>query len=104
MCFCPEEMDHNSVHAAVNATVAVLNSSAQILSNSTMVTSTIVHAAGSVVGPQFARQVMKKFNNFTVVDKVPPEMMHLVGEHWYGKLSLGRKNFFNTYSFYKNRN
>lgn len=82
MCFCPEEMDHNSVHMAANTTTAVLKLTAESFSNSTMISSTIVQAA-STIGPHFARQIMKKYNNMTVADKVPPEMLHLVGEHWY---------------------
>lgn len=82
MCFCPQDMDDNSVHMAVNATTAILKTTAESMTNSGMVTSTIVQAA-STIGPHFARQIMKKYNNMTVVDKVPPDMLHLVGEHWY---------------------
>ncbi|XP_014472264.1 PREDICTED: rhodopsin-like [Dinoponera quadriceps] len=32
--------------------------------------------------PHFMRQIMG-FNNQTVVDKVPPDMLHLVDPHWY---------------------
>ncbi|XP_046412591.1 rhodopsin-like isoform X1 [Neodiprion fabricii] len=36
----------------------------------------------STMGPQVARQWMR-FNNQTVADKVPPEMLHLIDPHWY---------------------
>nr|AGH15791.1 long wavelength sensitive opsin 2 [Ceratosolen solmsi] len=36
----------------------------------------------SITGPHFAHRVMS-FNNETVADKLPPEMLHLVGAHWY---------------------
>ncbi|XP_012278711.1 rhodopsin [Orussus abietinus] len=57
----------------------------------TRVNESLVHTVGAVaivsdvlttIGPQFARQYMK-FNNHTVVDKVPPEMLHLIDTHWY---------------------
>ncbi|XP_031847305.2 long wavelength sensitive opsin 2 [Nomia melanderi] len=36
----------------------------------------------TTVGPQFARQIMR-FNNQTVVSKVPEEMLHLIDTYWY---------------------
>ncbi|XP_024877201.1 rhodopsin-like [Temnothorax curvispinosus] len=33
-------------------------------------------------GPRAMRQLMG-FNNITLVDKVPPDMMHLIDSHWY---------------------
>lgn len=38
-------------------------------------------------GPRTMRQIMN-FNNQTVVDKVPPEMIHLVDPHWSLCISL----------------
>ncbi|XP_012261693.1 rhodopsin-like isoform X2 [Athalia rosae] len=36
----------------------------------------------STIGPQVARQWMR-YNNQTVADKVPAEMLHLIDPHWY---------------------
>lgn len=36
----------------------------------------------TTTGPQFARQLMR-FNNQTVVSKVPEEMLHLIDLYWY---------------------
>lgn len=36
----------------------------------------------TTVGPHFARQIMR-FNNQTVVSKVPEEMLHLIDPYWY---------------------
>ncbi|KAG7200522.1 hypothetical protein KM043_001086 [Ampulex compressa] len=36
----------------------------------------------TTIGPKMAPQWMR-YNNQTVVDKVPPEMLHLVDNHWY---------------------
>jgi hypothetical protein len=38
--------------------------------------------ATSIIGPNYAHQIMN-FNNQTVADKLPSEMLHLVGAHWY---------------------
>lgn len=81
MCVCPQEMDHPIVAAAVNATAEFATSPGVPSSTSTMVSTAVVHAA-STIGPHFARQVMR-YTNITVADKVPPEMLHLVGPHWY---------------------
>lgn len=35
----------------------------------------------TTVGPKFARQWMR-FNNQTVVSKVPEEMLHLIDTYW----------------------
>lgn len=35
----------------------------------------------TTTGPQFARQLMR-FNNQTVVSKVPEEMLHLIDLYW----------------------
>lgn len=35
----------------------------------------------TTVGPHFARQIMR-FNNQTVVSKVPEEMLHLIDTYW----------------------
>lgn len=55
-----------------------LSSSTTFLPEATSIVSTSM----PTIGPQFARQYMN-FNNHTVVDKVPPEMLHLVDPHWY---------------------
>lgn len=52
-------------------------------------TSTIIPGQSSVIisnilttnGPQAMRQLMR-YNNQTVVDKVPPEMLHLIHPYW----------------------
>ena len=80
MCICPQDID-----SAMFSTASV-SIPESIASNSTAITSTIgieimAHIT-STVGPHFARQVMK-FNNYTVVDKVPPDMLDRVGSHWY---------------------
>lgn len=36
----------------------------------------------TTLGPHAARQYMR-FNNQTVVDKVPEDMLHLIDSHWY---------------------
>ncbi|XP_016840672.1 rhodopsin-like isoform X2 [Nasonia vitripennis] len=82
MCVCPQEMEHPIVAAGVNATGEFDASSGSASSTTTMVTTAAVQVA-STIGPHFARQVMRGFGNLTVVDKVPPEMLHLVGPHWY---------------------
>jgi len=38
-------------------------------------------------GPQAMRQIMN-FNNQTVADKVPSDMLHLVDPHWLFSISL----------------
>ncbi|OXU26320.1 hypothetical protein TSAR_000720 [Trichomalopsis sarcophagae] len=82
MCVCPQEMEHPLVAAGMNATGEFDTSSGSASSTTTMVTTAAVQVA-STIGPHFARQVMRAFGNLTVVDKVPPEMLHLVGPHWY---------------------
>ncbi|XP_014220575.1 rhodopsin-like isoform X1 [Trichogramma pretiosum] len=109
MCVCPQDMDssshHEAVFGAVNATSGALavvaaaaqqqlagaSSAASSLHNSvpaavafqtsSIIVNTIAHAT-TTMGPHFARQMMK-FNNYTVVDKVPPDMLDRVGAHWY---------------------
>lgn len=90
MCICPHNMDHQLPHA-INAT-AVLASTPETVSTTTMVSTAVIHVAAQM-GPHFARQVMR-YNNLTVIDKVPDEMLHLVGEHWYEYLSeYGSSNY-----------
>ena len=36
----------------------------------------------TTLGPHAARQYMR-YNNQTVVDKVPEDMLHLIDSHWY---------------------
>lgn len=49
--------------------------------NETIINVSMIHTL-STFGPQFAHQKMK-YNNQTVADKVPPEMLHLIDPHWY---------------------
>lgn len=86
MCVCPQEMEHPIAAAGVNATGEFSASPGS--SSTTMITSAAVQVA-STIGPHFARQVMRGFGNLTVVDKVPPEMLHLVGPHWYATADDG---------------
>lgn len=78
MCVCPQEMDH-SINGAANATAGFILAPGTT-STTTMATTAIAHIA-TTMGPHFARQVMR-YNNLTVADKVPPDMIHLVGAHW----------------------
>lgn len=71
-------MDH-SINSAINATASFILGP-ETTSTTTTVTTAMVHAA-TTMGPHFARQVMR-YNNLTVADKVPPDMLHLVGAHW----------------------
>lgn len=48
--------------------------------NETIINVSMIHTL-STFGPQFAHQKMK-YNNQTVADKVPPEMLHLIDPHW----------------------
>ena len=43
---------------------------------------TAITGVVTTVGPQMARQWMR-YNNQTVADKVPEEMLHLIDPHWY---------------------
>lgn len=45
-------------------------------------TVTLTDTIYKTMGPHFERQFMR-FNNQTVVDKVPEEMIHLVHKYWY---------------------
>jgi len=40
-----------------------------------------------MIGPRAMQQIMS-FNNKTVVNKVPPDMMHLIDPHWLLSISL----------------
>lgn len=44
-------------------------------------TMTLASMLNSTSGPRALRQIMG-FNNQTVVDKVPPDMLHLIDPHW----------------------
>ncbi|XP_023246947.1 rhodopsin-like [Copidosoma floridanum] len=57
--------------------------SSATLSSTELVSNAVAHVA-TTMGPHFARQIMRSYNNQTVVDKVPPDMLDRVGEHWYG--------------------
>ncbi|XP_024947873.1 rhodopsin isoform X2 [Cephus cinctus] len=50
--------------------------------STTVTVATIISETLITIGPQAARQWMR-YNNQTVVDKVPPEMIHLIDSHWY---------------------
>lgn len=81
MCVCPE------MQAAIaSGTEHVLNSISKLdhvrnISADLTPGRAIVDAM-STIGPQVARQFMR-FNNQTVADKVPLEMLHLIDPHWY---------------------
>ncbi|XP_011882363.1 PREDICTED: rhodopsin-like [Vollenhovia emeryi] len=62
-----------TVSATTNFTSTILSG------NSTMALADILTTTH---GPQAMRQIMG-FNNLTVVDKVPPDMVHLIDPHWY---------------------
>lgn len=60
-------------------TVSAENLTSTILSgNSTMAFADVLT---TTVGPRAMRQLMS-FNNQTVADKVPPDMLHLIDPHW----------------------
>lgn len=66
-------------------TVNAENLTSTILSeNSTMA---FVDILTTMNGPRAMRQIMG-FNNQTVVDKVPPDMIHLVDPYWSLFISL----------------
>ncbi|CAL7938253.1 unnamed protein product [Xylocopa violacea] len=46
------------------------------------VTTPNISTITTTIGPQFAKQIMR-FNNETVVSKVPAEMLHLIDSYWY---------------------
>lgn len=58
-------------------TVGAQNLTSTVLSYTTMVYTDVL----TMDKPRAMRQMMG-FNNQTVVDKVPPDMLHLVDPHW----------------------
>ena len=56
-----------------------LSSVNELTSTTTTVLTTLLT---TTLGPHVARQYMR-FNNQTVVDKVPEDMLHLIDPHWY---------------------
>lgn len=78
MCICPQDLDSEPSHNHINDSTMTVAS--EVLVHPNMATMAMYTAA--TLGPQMARQ-FSRFSNTSVVDKVPPEMMHLVDPYWY---------------------
>lgn len=78
MCACPELESVLTLGSQKMSSSIDMN---HVRNMPTLTAGHIIVDVISTLGPQVARQWMR-YNNQTVADKVPPEMLHLVDPHW----------------------